>query len=112
MYPDRVLPSIFISANYATENIVDGLAAGAQDYLAKPVDKRELIARVRAQLRLSEVVRSFVLFLSCTHSPTLACRLAIFSLARFSCRRCASAGRAFSYRLMFCALLHHRLHAL
>jgi DNA-binding NtrC family response regulator len=57
LYPDRVLPSIFVSSNCRTEHIVDGLDAGAQDYMTKPVNKEELIARVRAHLRLQDVVR-------------------------------------------------------
>jgi DNA-binding response OmpR family regulator len=57
-WPRRVLPAIFISANCCTEHIVDGLAAGAHDYMAKPVNRDELVARVRAQLRARDAVRS------------------------------------------------------
>ena len=35
------------------ESKVEGFAAGADDYIAKPFDPRELRARVQAMLRLS-----------------------------------------------------------
>lgn len=56
-YPDTVLPSIFVSSNCQPEHIVDGLAAGAQDYMTKPVNRSELIARVRVHLRMKDRVR-------------------------------------------------------
>lgn len=45
-----MLPTIFVSANSRPEHIVDGFAAGAQDYMTKPINKPELLARVSAQL--------------------------------------------------------------
>lgn len=43
---------IIIASKHATEDdIVDGLNAGADDYIAKPFSSRELIARVRSVLR-------------------------------------------------------------
>jgi DNA-binding response OmpR family regulator len=48
------LPVLILTAENAVENRIDGFDAGANDYLAKPFDSRELLARVRALLRLSE----------------------------------------------------------
>jgi PleD family two-component response regulator len=48
------LPVLILTAENALENRIDGFDAGADDYLAKPFDSRELLARVRALLRLSE----------------------------------------------------------
>jgi two-component system, OmpR family, response regulator len=45
------VPIIFISAKGDETDRVVGLELGADDYLAKPVGTRELIARVRAVLR-------------------------------------------------------------
>jgi len=45
------VPIIFISAKGDETDRVIGLELGADDYLAKPVGTRELIARVRAVLR-------------------------------------------------------------
>ncbi len=44
-------PVLVLSAQGATQDRVDGLDAGAEDYLAKPFELPELLARVRALLR-------------------------------------------------------------
>ncbi len=46
---------IFVSARAETDEIVKGLDAGADDYLCKPYDPIELLARVRAQLRIQDL---------------------------------------------------------
>lgn len=46
---------IFISGNAATDAIIEGLDAGADDYIAKPFDPLELLARVRTQLRIKDL---------------------------------------------------------
>lgn len=48
---DPALPVIMLTALGETEDKVEGLDAGANDYLAKPFAFEELLARVRAQLR-------------------------------------------------------------
>lgn len=45
------LPVIFVTNRSLESDIVQGLSAGANDYLTKPVRKAELIARVQVQLR-------------------------------------------------------------
>ncbi|HYO14338.1 MAG TPA: ATP-binding protein [Thermoanaerobaculia bacterium] len=49
------LPVILVSARAGEEARVEGLSAGAQDYLVKPFSARELIARVASQLALAGV---------------------------------------------------------
>jgi len=49
------LPVIMLSARAGEEAAVEGLAAGADDYLVKPFSSRELIARVRANLDLADM---------------------------------------------------------
>lgn len=46
---------IFVSGCSEIEDVVHGLDSGADDYLIKPYDPRELLARVRAQLRIKDV---------------------------------------------------------
>ena len=54
--PDlRDLPVILVSARAGEESRVEGLHAGATDYLVKPFSARELIARVGANLELARV---------------------------------------------------------
>jgi len=48
---DSDVPIIFISARGSEEDRVLGLELGADDYLAKPFSRRELVARIRAVLR-------------------------------------------------------------
>ena len=48
------LPVLMLTAESELEDRIAGFDAGANDYLPKPFDSRELIARVRALLRLSE----------------------------------------------------------
>jgi PAS domain S-box-containing protein len=50
----RTLPVILLSARAGEEAKVEGLSAGADDYLIKPFSARELIARVGAHLKLSQ----------------------------------------------------------
>lgn len=44
-------PVLMLTALDSIGNKVDGLDAGADDYLAKPFDMRELLARIRALIR-------------------------------------------------------------
>lgn len=44
-------PVLVLSARGTTQDRVDGLDAGAEDYLAKPFEITELLARLRAMLR-------------------------------------------------------------
>ena len=46
-------PIIAVTARDASESRVEGLDAGADDYVVKPFDRAELLARIRAVLRRS-----------------------------------------------------------
>ncbi len=53
----RDLPVILLSARAGEEASLEGLAAGADDYLVKPFSARELLARVRANLETARIRR-------------------------------------------------------
>ncbi|MBE1493056.1 PAS domain S-box-containing protein [Amycolatopsis lexingtonensis] len=49
------VPVLLLSARAGQEAAVDGLAAGADDYLVKPFSARELLARVRTTIQLARL---------------------------------------------------------
>ncbi|MCA9976470.1 MAG: response regulator transcription factor [Anaerolineales bacterium] len=49
-------PIIFLTALGNTENIVYGLEVGADDYMVKPFEEAELLARIKAHLRRMQSV--------------------------------------------------------
>jgi len=57
----RRVPILMLTARDAVEDRVAGLDAGADDYLAKPFDFKELLARLRALQRRTAPLRGDVL---------------------------------------------------
>jgi len=51
------IPVIFMTALTGTEDKVKGFEAGAVDYVTKPFQSREVLSRVRMQLRLAALTR-------------------------------------------------------
>lgn len=47
----KLIPLILVTAKAAPSDVIEGLDAGANDYITKPVERTELLARVRAGLR-------------------------------------------------------------
>jgi signal transduction histidine kinase/DNA-binding response OmpR family regulator len=56
----RDVPIVVLSARAGEEASVEGLAAGADDYLVKPFSARDLVARVRANLDLGQSRRQII----------------------------------------------------
>lgn len=52
------IPILFLTGLRATHSVVDAFEGGADDYIRKPFQPRELAARVRAHLRRSMLVQS------------------------------------------------------
>ena len=50
---DRRIPILFVTNRRAERDLIEGLAAGADDFMVKPIRIGELTARVRALLRRS-----------------------------------------------------------
>ncbi|KYC41065.1 hypothetical protein WA1_23395 [Scytonema hofmannii PCC 7110] len=51
----RELPIILLSARAGEEARIEGLQAGADDYLTKPFSTRELLARIEASLKTAQI---------------------------------------------------------
>ncbi|MFI5380246.1 MAG: response regulator [Tepidisphaerales bacterium] len=56
----RSIPVIFITARTSKEGKLEGLGVGAVDYITKPIDLDETMARVQTQLRFVTVNREMV----------------------------------------------------
>jgi putative two-component system response regulator len=50
----RLTPVVLITGLSATEDRIEGINAGADDFLSKPIDINELLARTRSLLRLKQ----------------------------------------------------------
>jgi putative two-component system response regulator len=50
----RLTPVVLITGLSATEDRINGINAGADDFLSKPIDFNELLARARSLLRLKQ----------------------------------------------------------
>lgn len=55
------VPIIMLTAKSDTPDVVEGLEAGADDYVAKPFKPQELVARIKTRLRRFEVAPSELL---------------------------------------------------
>ncbi|MCS6915783.1 MAG: ATP-binding protein [Myxococcales bacterium] len=51
----RALPIILLTARGGVDDTVEGFAHGADDYLVKPFSPRELMSRIRVQLKLRQL---------------------------------------------------------
>ena len=57
----KQIPIILVTANSSTEDIVSGFEVGADDYLIKPYNYMEMLARVRSMLRIRDAQQELVL---------------------------------------------------
>jgi DNA-binding NarL/FixJ family response regulator len=62
----RLIPVVLMTALNAVEDRVRGIEAGADDFLSKPVDDRELVARIRTALSLKRAIDETVVELRST----------------------------------------------
>ena len=102
----RDIPVFILTARSSSEDTVKGLEAGAEDYLQKPFNEREFVARVRAILRrLSplnskpEILSSGKIKLSLTsHEAWCADKPITLTLREFDILRIflSNPGKAFS----------------
>ncbi len=54
-FPASEMPIVMLTAKNQVSDLVEGLGAGANDYLSKPVLKNELLARIKTHIELSKI---------------------------------------------------------
>ena len=59
---NKLVPIIFLTAKDTVQDTVFGLETGANDYIKKPFEFEELLARIRVQLRTKEGEQSVLTF--------------------------------------------------
>src|SRR4051812_47414884 len=56
----KTIPIIFVTARTSKEGKIEGLSVGAVDYITKPIDLDETLARVQTQLRFVAINREML----------------------------------------------------
>jgi putative two-component system response regulator len=51
---NHLLPVILVTALWETEDRIKGIEAGCDDFISKPIDKLELLARIRSLLKVKD----------------------------------------------------------
>lgn len=54
------IPVLFLSGQYSSEFIIKGLESGAQDYIEKPFNAPELLARVKTHIKLKIMIEKLI----------------------------------------------------
>lgn len=53
------VPIVMLTAKNQVSDLVEGFTSGANDYLSKPFSKKELLARIQTQIRLSKITEAY-----------------------------------------------------
>lgn len=56
----KYIPIIFLTAKNETDNIVHGFEVGGDDYITKPFDSKEMLARVKTHLKLEFTTKRLI----------------------------------------------------
>ncbi|MDY6936150.1 MAG: response regulator [Cyanobacteriota bacterium] len=59
LYSTNELPIVMLTAKNQVNDLVEALKMGANDYLTKPVNKQELLARIQTHLKLSAIYAAY-----------------------------------------------------
>jgi diguanylate cyclase (GGDEF)-like protein len=76
------LYTVFLTVRTDTADMLRGLEAGADDFLKKPVDRNELVARIRAGTRVLELERRLSMLANTDGMTGLATRRVLFDQLR------------------------------
>ena len=58
-FPAQELPIVMLTAKNQVADIVEGFASGANDYLCKPIQKQEMLARIKTHLHLAKLTSAY-----------------------------------------------------
>ncbi|MBD1920429.1 response regulator [Microcoleus sp. FACHB-831] len=58
-FPAYELPIVMLTAKNQVSDIVEGFESGANDYLCKPIQKQEMLARIKTHLYLAKLTLSY-----------------------------------------------------
>ncbi|MBE9124651.1 MULTISPECIES: response regulator transcription factor [unclassified Coleofasciculus] len=73
----QLMPFIFLSGKGELEDRIHGHSIGADDYLTKPVDPRELAAKIETQLERTRRIHALIIQLMQLNSSSTVAELAI-----------------------------------
>lgn len=83
----RYVYTIVVTSHCSSDNMVEAFEAGADDFLKKPIDKAELVARVKSGLRVLELESKLNVLVKTDSLTGLATRRTFFELAEREWRR-------------------------
>ncbi|WP_317134282.1 response regulator transcription factor [Flavobacterium agricola] len=66
---DKKTPIIFLTAKDTLQDTIEGLTAGANDYIKKPFQFSELLARIHVQLRNTKVEEQLLIYQDISVDP-------------------------------------------
>jgi signal transduction histidine kinase/class 3 adenylate cyclase/CheY-like chemotaxis protein len=58
-FPAYELPIVMLTAKNRVNDVLEGFAAGANDYLSKPIQKQEMLARIKTHLYLAKLTLAY-----------------------------------------------------
>ncbi|WP_036030317.1 response regulator [Leptolyngbya sp. PCC 6406] len=61
-FPSYELPIVMLTAKNQVADIVEGFESGANDYLCKPIQKQEMLARIKTHLYLTKLTLAYERF--------------------------------------------------
>jgi two-component system sensor histidine kinase ChiS len=58
-FPAYELPIVLLTAKNQVADIVEGFESGANDYLSKPIQKQEMLARIRTHISITQLTLAY-----------------------------------------------------
>ncbi|MBD0303350.1 MAG: response regulator, partial [Tolypothrix sp. T3-bin4] len=58
-FPAHELPIVMLTAKNQVQDIVEGFESGANDYLSKPIQKSEMLARIKTHINLAKLTLAY-----------------------------------------------------